>query len=72
LARQPGTKESRYAHLLAGDVEGWSEPGETQPTAATGGQEEQRMTRLEAEVRSLRQEIADLRQQLQDFRKQFE
>jgi hypothetical protein len=72
LARQPGTKESRYAHLLAGDVEGWSELGETQPMAATAGQEEQRLTRLEAEVQSLRQEIAALRQQLQDFRKQFE
>ncbi len=72
LARQPGTKESRYAHLLAGDVEGWSERGATQPMAATGGQEEERMARLEAEVQTLRQEIAALRQQLEDFRRQFE
>jgi uncharacterized protein YceH (UPF0502 family) len=81
LARQPGTKESRYAHLLAGDVEGWSAPpepytewsrAEGQPVAATGGQDEQRISRLETEVQSLRKEVADLRQQLEDFRKQFE
>jgi hypothetical protein len=72
LARQPGTKESRYAHLLAGEVEGWSVPAETQPAAATGSQDEQRFTRLETEVESLRKEVADLRQQLEDFRKQFE
>ena len=71
LARQPGTKESRYAHLLAGDVEGWIAPAEAHAVAATGDQDEQRITRLETEVQSLRTEIADLRQQLEDFRKQF-
>ncbi|MGD0458871.1 MAG: YceH family protein [Terriglobia bacterium] len=71
LARQPGTKESRYAHLLAGDVEGWIAPVEAHPVAATGDQDEQRITRLETDVQSLRTEIADLRQQLEDFRKQF-
>jgi hypothetical protein len=72
LARQPGTKESRYAHLLAGEVEEWSALAETQPVAAAGTQDEQRIARLETEVQSLRQEVADLRQQLEDFRKQFE
>ena len=72
LGRQPGTKESRYTHLLAGDVQGWTAPAEAHPVAATGGQDEQQITRLEAEVQSLRMEIAALRQQLEDFRKQFE
>jgi len=71
LPRQPGTKESRYAHLLAGEMEAWSKPAETQPMAA-GSQDEERMTRLETEVQSLRREVADLRQQLEEFRKQFE
>jgi hypothetical protein len=71
LARQRGTKESRYTHLLAGDVEGWIAPAEAHPVAATGGRDEQRITRLETDVQSLRTEIADLRQQLEDFRKQF-
>jgi hypothetical protein len=72
LPRQPGTKESRYAHLLAGEMEAWRKPAETQPVAAAGSRDEERMTRLETEVQSLRQEVADLRQQLEDFRKQFE
>jgi hypothetical protein len=72
LSRQPGTKESRYAHLLAGDVEESSAPTETHPVAMPGIQDEERITRLETEVQSLRQEVADLRQQLEDFRKQFE
>ena len=71
LPRQPGTKESRHAHLLAGEMEAWSKPAETQPMAA-GSQDEERMTRLETEVQSLRREVADLRQQLEEFRKQFE
>jgi hypothetical protein len=72
LARQPGTKEFRYAHLLAGELESWSAPEETQPTAATAGQDDERIVRLENGLESLRKEVADLRQQLQDFRKQFE
>jgi hypothetical protein len=71
LARQPGTKESRYAHLLAGDVEGWIAPAEAHPVAATGDRDEQRIMRLETDVQRLRTEIADLRQQLEDFRKLF-
>jgi hypothetical protein len=72
LARHPGTKESRYAHLLAGEVEGWSAPTQTQPVAATSVPDDERITRLETELESLRKEVADLRQQLEDFRKQFE
>jgi hypothetical protein len=72
LARQPGTKESRYAHLLAGEVEEWTAPEETHPVAMLGTQDEERITRLETEVQSLRKEVADLRQQLDAFRRQFE
>jgi hypothetical protein len=81
LARQPGTKESRYAHLLAEEVEGWSAAAEPctgwhravfQPAAPTGIEYELRLTRLETELHSLRKELGDLRQQLEEFRKQFE
>jgi uncharacterized protein len=71
LARQPGTKESRYAHLLSGDVEAWEPPADVRPAAA-GTLDGERMARLENEVTSLRAEVADLKQQLADFRKQFE
>jgi uncharacterized protein YceH (UPF0502 family) len=72
LARQPGTKESRYAHLLSGEMEEWSAPEEIAQVAAAGLQDDQRITRLETELETLRKEVADLRQQLSDFRKQFE
>jgi uncharacterized protein YceH (UPF0502 family) len=70
LPRQPGTKESRYAHLLSGDVEGYVAPPET--TSAAGAEEDGRIARLENEVAELRRELADLRQQMESFRRQFE
>jgi uncharacterized protein YceH (UPF0502 family) len=71
LARRPGTKESRYKHLLAGDVEeavdvAWASSPASLPADTS------RITRLENEVADLRREIADLKQQFANFRKQFE
>ena len=70
LPRQPGTKESRYAHLLSGDVE------LSEPRASASGVEPsadgERITRLEADVESLRNDLADVKQQLADFRKLLE
>jgi uncharacterized protein len=63
LPRQPGTKESRYAHLLSGDVETWSGPEETGISPDTGA-DDQRLSRLESEVADLRRELADLKQQI--------
>ncbi len=65
LPRQPGTKESRYAHLLSGEVE---EP--VMVRAAGGatakiGQDDERVAQLEAEVAALRQEVAELREKVE-------
>ena len=70
LPRQPGTKESRYAHLLAGDVEGYLAPPET--ASPQSAQEDERVARLETELAELRQEVANLRQQMESFKRQFE
>jgi len=75
LPKQPGTKEARYAHLLCGDVVGWEpapESGGTTSSTTAGSQNGDRITRLEAEVSSLREQVAELKQQLAAFRKQFE
>ncbi len=86
LPRQPGTKESRYAHLFSGDVAapepqtpgGPMEAGQAvvqhplSESQAFRPAEAERIARLEDEVAQLRQEIADLKQRLEDFRKQFE
>ena len=70
LARRPGQKEPRYAHLLAGDVTEAFDIAPLQPpsTATTA----ERVTALEELVQELRNEVADLRSQLAAFRKQFE
>jgi len=69
LPRQPGTKEARYVHLLAGDVEGYEAP---EPRAVATSADSDRIAHLEEEVSGLKNEIAELKQQLAEFRKQFE
>jgi len=79
LPRQPGTKESRYAHLLSGDVESFEAKSEESASTTTNSPEVERLSRLEKEVAALRneatdfqKEIADLKQQFAQFKKQFE
>jgi uncharacterized protein YceH (UPF0502 family) len=72
LPRQPGTKESRYAHLLAGDV---VEVEGSSPVGAPVGPntaDAERVARLEEEVAELRREFSEIKDQLERFRKQFE
>jgi hypothetical protein len=72
LPRQPGTKESRYIHLLSGDASPViSSVVHEPPTEARRETDDQR-SRLESEVAELRREIAELKQQFAAFRKQFE
>lgn len=74
LPRQPGTKESRYAHLLGGPVELSAAEKTPAPEPATVAvhAENERTARLENEVAELRRELGELKQQFADFRKQFE
>jgi uncharacterized protein YceH (UPF0502 family) len=67
LPRQPGTKESRYAHLLSGPVELAAFAAESALVRREAGEDsgqEERIARLEAAVAELRQEIAALRHSL--------
>ena len=73
LPRQPGTKESRYIHLLAGDVVVPDQPAvQTSAPSPLTIIDAERVIRLEEEVSALRKEVADVKQQLEGFRKQFE
>jgi uncharacterized protein len=72
LPRQPGTKESRYMHLLCGDVEGSTSMPEYHATVSQSAADSERLARLEAEVEDLRKELAELKEQVESFRKQFE
>jgi uncharacterized protein YceH (UPF0502 family) len=77
LPRQPGTKESRYAHLLSGTVESAvaaenatvrREPVQYAPRVANvDPAHEDRIAQLEATVAELKQEVAGLRQKIDDL-----
>ncbi len=74
LPRQPGTKESRYTHLLSGPVE-LPAPAHTpppEPATLIVRAENERAARLEQDVATLRSELTELRRQFAEFRKQFE
>lgn len=62
LPRQPGTKESRYAHLLSGEPSSApSVPDRTEPASLS---DSVRLSHLESEVISLREEIARIQERL--------
>jgi uncharacterized protein YceH (UPF0502 family) len=66
LPRQPGTKEFRYAHLLAGaPVLESASPGT--PVSAPS-----RVEHLQVELEALREEVAALRAEFHVFRRQLE
>ncbi len=67
LAREPGKRESRYAHLFsgepAGDSESESRPGAAAPAPAEDAGDG-RLEQLERRVAELETEMAQLRQRL--------
>jgi uncharacterized protein YceH (UPF0502 family) len=65
LPRQPGTKESRYAHLLSGDIEVWEAPAESTASATV---DDERLLRLESEVAELRKEIAEVKASIEQLK----
>jgi uncharacterized protein YceH (UPF0502 family) len=73
LPRQPGTKESRYAHLLSGPVEALraaafvTEPSDLQREPGEDAGHEERIAQLEATVAELRREVSALRQKIDDL-----
>jgi hypothetical protein len=71
LPRQPGTKESRYTHLLSGEVDVAELPPRMVASSSSSADPE-RVSRLEEAVAGLQSEVSDLKQQLAEFRKQFE
>jgi len=73
LPRQPGTKESRYAHLLSGNVESAvaSENALVRPDSGISSGQitglEERVGQLESTVAELSREMAALRQKIDDL-----
>jgi len=68
LAREPGRRDSRYAHLFSGPVADITESISNEPSAATPAAPEpvdsavlERLARLEQDVRALREELVRLK-----------
>jgi uncharacterized protein len=74
LARQPGTKESRYTHLFSGEPSETAGARAASPASSANPASpgDDRLSRLEDDVAQLRQELTEIREQLAEFRKQFE
>ena len=66
LARAPGAREARVAHLLAGSVEAPA-AARSETTPPRPG----RIDQLELEMASLREELAELRSAFEAFKAQF-
>jgi hypothetical protein len=73
LPRQPGSRESRFAHLLGGPVE--MEQREVPPPPAHSVHQAQagndKIAKLEEDVASLRQELSELKQQFAEFKREL-
>jgi len=65
LAREPGKRESRYAHLFGEIVA--PEPDARLPEVVEDASHEARLTALEQQVADLRGELDELKQQLADL-----
>jgi uncharacterized protein YceH (UPF0502 family) len=67
LPRQPGSREARYAHLLAGDIEVSEEAPSAAPRAhaPNGSNAEERIAALE-------RDMAELKREFDEFRRRFE
>lgn len=72
LERQPGQKESRFAHLLSGPVEAIAYSGSGGDTSENVGGSSSRIERLENEVAELRAEIETIKSAVDEFKKQFD
>ena len=67
LQRQPGTKESRYAHLLSGEPNAGVEAAKVNVGEESGG-----IACLEEEVARLRSELDEVKRQLAELRRRLE
>jgi hypothetical protein len=74
LARQPGQKDARFVHLLAGppSLEFLKEVETHSKTGQPRRNESDKVEKLEQEIERLKEEFQVLQQQFNEFKKQFE
>jgi uncharacterized protein len=70
LERQPGQKEVRFAHLLCGEIDVTNLPVST--SASHKHVDNERLSKLEEEVKTLRSELDEFKAGFAEFKKQFD
>ena len=71
LPRQPGQKETRFAHMLAGEPPVETAAEEPSPRR-TISRESDRLSSIQEDVAALKSQMEELRLQFENFKKQFE
>lgn len=72
LPRQPGQKESRFAHLMCGEPPIEVMESDTAAPTRRRSAESDRIEKLENEIAGLTMEMRKLQEQFNEFKKQFE
>ena len=73
LPRQPGQKDARFAHLLAGELASEAIVESVAPSRPARREHEvDRVSNLEAQIQTLTKQIEGLTAQFEEFKKQFE
>jgi uncharacterized protein len=72
LPRMPGHKESRYIHLLAGEVEDAQIPATPETEPVVPAIDPSRIETIEQALAGLRDEVDALKAEFAEFKKQFE
>jgi len=73
LARAPGSRESRHAHLLCGDVAAVEDVGFESASSRPSAREERGLPEaVEERIAGLERELAMLRREFDEFRRNFE
>lgn len=72
LPREPGKRERRWAHLLAGDPVPTEDRPESPPISEAEPESRDRLEPLETEVAKLREELGELKAAFDSFKASFE
>lgn len=72
LARQAGSREARWAHLMSGPVEASAEEASAAAVGDSGAGRSTAASGLAERVTTLEEQLSELRREFDDFRRRFE
>ena len=67
-----GQKEARFGHLISGEIDVEAFAASVATSRVSGGASNERIEKIEEEVKTLREEVEGIKATFEEFRKQFE